>query len=62
MTTLATITYFVEADGVMERHEDALPWLSHVSALSVRVPATASSQATARLLRRLADELEGCSL
>ena len=53
MTKLATITYFVEADGVMERHEDALPWLSHLSALSVRVPATASSQATARLLRAL---------
>jgi hypothetical protein len=56
--THATITFTVTSDGSMKRRQDQLPWMIHPPSLSVTMPASASMQATARLLRRLADEIE----
>ena len=63
MTTFTThVTYRVEADGNMERTEGQLPSVIRLPAISVTMAPNATTQATARLLRRLADELEGASI
>ena len=63
MTTFTQhVTYNVTKDGTMERSVGQLPSVIKLPALSVTVAPDASAQATARLLRRLADELEGSSL
>ena len=62
MTFSEHVTYRVEADGRIERGTGQLPSAIRLPALSVTISPTASAQSTARLLRRLADELEGSSL
>ena len=63
MTTFSThVTYTVTTDGLMECREGQLPAIVKLPAISVTVAPNASTQATARLLRRLADELEGTTL
>jgi hypothetical protein len=63
MTVFTThITYRVESDGTMQRTEGQLPSVIKLPAISVTVAPNASTQATARLLGRLADELEGATI
>jgi hypothetical protein len=62
MTFTTHVTYRVESDGTMERIEGQLPSVIKLPALSVTVGPHASTQVTARLLRRLADELEGATI
>ena len=62
MTFTQHVTYRVDADGHIERGTGELPSAIRLPALSVTVAPTATAQATARLLRRLADELEGATL
>jgi len=59
MTFTTHWTYTLDRDGHIERREGSLPSAVKLPALSVTVGQDASTQATARLLRRLADELEG---
>lgn len=59
MTFTTHVTYRVEADLTIERREGQLPSVIKLPALSVTVAPNATAQHTARLLRRLADELEG---
>lgn len=62
MTFSAHWTYTLDRDGHIERREGSLPSVVKLPALSVTLAPGASAQATARLLRRLADELEGSNL
>jgi hypothetical protein len=55
-------TYTLDRDGHIERREGQLPSVVKLPALSITVAPGASAQATAWLLRRLADELEGATL
>ena len=59
MTFTTHVTYRVEDDFTIERREGQLPSVIKLPALSVTVAPNALPQATARLLRRLADEIEG---
>ena len=59
-TTCTSVT--VTQEGLIERGTCQLPSVVKLPALSVTVAPTATAQATARLLRRLADELEGATL
>ena len=62
MTFTQHVTFTVTAEGLIERGTGKLPSVVKLPALSVTVAPGASAQATARLLRRLADELEGATL
>jgi hypothetical protein len=62
MTFTTHVTYNVTADGQMERREGQLPSVIKLPAISITVARNASTQVTARLLRRLADELEGATI
>lgn len=62
MTFSTHWTYTLDRDGNIERSTGQLPSVVKLPALSVTLAPGASAQATARLLRRLADELEGASL
>ena len=62
MTFTRHTTFAVTQEGLIERGTGQLPSVVKLPALSVTVAPGASAQATARLLRRLADELEGATL
>ncbi|HUQ38064.1 MAG TPA: hypothetical protein VM144_16970 [Aestuariivirga sp.] len=62
MTFTQHVTFTVTSEGLIERGTGQLPSVVKLPALSVTVAPTATAQATARLLRRLADELEGTTL
>lgn len=62
MTFTEHISFRVTSEGCIERSAGQLPSVVKLPALSVTVAPGASAQATARLLRRLADELEGSTL
>jgi hypothetical protein len=55
-------TYTLDRDARIERRQGQLPSAVKLPAVSVTVAPNSSPQLTARLLRRLADELEGASL
>lgn len=55
------VTYRVEADGRIERSEGHMPAVLKLPPVSVTMPVWADPRETARLLRRLADELEARS-
>lgn len=59
MTFTQHVTFTVTNEGLIERGTGQLPSVVKLPALSVTVAPDASAQVTARLLRRLADELEG---
>ena len=59
MTFTSHWTYTIDRDARIERREGSLPSTVKLPAVSVTVAPEASPQLTARLLRRLADELEG---
>ena len=61
MTFSKHTTFTVTEDGVIERRTGELPSAIRLPALSVTLAPDASAQATARLLRKLADEIEGTS-
>jgi len=52
-------TFTLTNEGVIERRTGELPSSVKLPALSVTLAPDASAQSTARLLRRLADEIEG---
>jgi hypothetical protein len=58
MSFTQLITFTVTAEGLIERSTGQVPSVLRTPALSVTIAPTATAQATARLLRRLADELE----
>ena len=60
MTTFAKhMVYTVTPDGVIERRTTELPSIVKLQAVTVSLAPDATPQRTARLLRRLANELEG---
>jgi hypothetical protein len=62
MTYRKHATFSITAEGVIERGCSELPSAVRLPAVSVTLAPDASAQATARLLRRLADELEGTTI
>jgi hypothetical protein len=62
MTSDQLITFTVTREGQIERAAASWPAQQPHHSLIVTVAPTLTSQATARLLRRLADELEGATL
>ena len=60
MSTFAQhVAYRVDYDGQIERRTSELPSVVKLPALSVTVGPFCTPQKIARLLRRLADEIEG---
>ena len=59
MTFKTHTTFSITAEGIIERGCSDLPSAVRLPAVSVTVAPDASAQSTARLLRRLADEIEG---
>ena len=55
-------TFTLTNEGVIERRTGELSSSVKLPAVSVTLAPTATAQATARLLRRLADEMEGTTL
>jgi|GEM_PF-5917019 len=51
-------TFSVDQDGNIQRRTSELPAVVKLPALSVTIGSYATPQKTARLLRRLADEIE----
>ena len=62
MTFKTHTTFIVTTEGVIERGCSDLPSAVRLPAVSVTLAPDATAQGTARLLRRLADELEGATL
>ena len=58
MTFKTHQTFSITAEGLIERVTGQLPSVIKLLAVSVTVAQASSTQLTARLLRRLADELE----
>jgi hypothetical protein len=59
MTFTRHTTFSITNTGVIERGCSDLPSAVRLPAVSVTLAPDATAQVTARLLRRLADELEG---
>ena len=59
MIFLKHVTFSISTEGVIERGCSELPSAVRLPLISVTLAPDASSQAVSRLLRRLADELEG---
>lgn len=62
MTYRRHVTFSISQEGVIERGSNDLPAAVRLPLISITLAPDASAQVTARLLRRLADELEGSSL